>query len=237
MSEVAPARRISVCLLASHPVVLSEFHQRLLGSPFRLQPKKLDAPLFGDEADGAAIPRASLYVIDAEEAPAMLEALVSRIVARYPSAGILLVGDRFREEDLFRLLRMGVKGLLAHVQLAFQLERAIQAVSEGGYWVPRDLLSRFVDQVVRKPAQPALSRRLTPELSRREREVVQGLLANLSNKEIGKRLNISERTVKFHVSNLLAKFGVRRRADLIVLCYQEFPAVPGSLPTAAAAGV
>jgi DNA-binding CsgD family transcriptional regulator len=43
----------------------------------------------------------------------------------------------------------------------------------------------------------------------------------MKNKEIALRLNISERTVKFHVSNLLAKFGVRRRADLILLCYQR----------------
>jgi two-component system, NarL family, response regulator DesR len=47
------------------------------------------------------------------------------------------------------------------------------------------------------------------------------LLENLVNKEIGSRLNISERTVKFHVSHILSKFGVRRRADLILLCYQK----------------
>jgi DNA-binding NarL/FixJ family response regulator len=59
------------------------------------------------------------------------------------------------------------------------------------------------------------------ELSRREREVLDALLENLANKEIASRLNISERTVKFHVSNLLSKFGVRRRADLILLCFQQ----------------
>jgi DNA-binding CsgD family transcriptional regulator len=51
--------------------------------------------------------------------------------------------------------------------------------------------------------------------------VLSGLLENLANKEVADRLHISERTVKFHVSNLLAKFGVRRRADLILLCYQR----------------
>jgi DNA-binding CsgD family transcriptional regulator len=51
--------------------------------------------------------------------------------------------------------------------------------------------------------------------------VLNGLLENLANKEVADRLHISERTVKFHVSNLLAKFGVRRRADLILLCYQR----------------
>ena len=56
-------------------------------------------------------------------------------------------------------------------------------------------------------------------LSRREREVLQAVLDNLSNKEIAGQLNISERTAKFHVSNLLAKFGVQRRADLIVMSF------------------
>ena len=49
-------------------------------------------------------------------------------------------------------------------------------------------------------------------------------------KEVAERLHISERTVKFHVSNLLAKFGVRRRADLILLCYQRRNAVGEPLP-------
>ena len=58
-------------------------------------------------------------------------------------------------------------------------------------------------------------------LSHREQEVLTLLLDNLANKELADRLHIAERTVKFHVSNLLAKFGVRRRADLILLCYQR----------------
>jgi DNA-binding CsgD family transcriptional regulator len=60
-------------------------------------------------------------------------------------------------------------------------------------------------------------------VSGREKEVLARLLENKSNKEIANVLNISERTVKFHVSNLLSKYGVQRRADLIVLCYQAQP--------------
>jgi len=58
-------------------------------------------------------------------------------------------------------------------------------------------------------------------LSTRETQVLDRLLENLSNKEIAAKLNISERTVKFHVSNVLTKFGVGRRADLILLRYQQ----------------
>ena len=53
------------------------------------------------------------------------------------------------------------------------------------------------------------------ELSCREKEVLECVLLNLSNKEIGTRLNIAERTVKFHVSALLTKFNVRDRVSLM----------------------
>lgn len=59
----------------------------------------------------------------------------------------------------------------------------------------------------------------------REREVLNGILENLSNKEIASRLNLSVRTVKFHVSSLLVKFGVRDRMGLV----RE--AVLGIMPT------
>ena len=60
--------------------------------------------------------------------------------------------------------------------------------------------------------------------------MLDSLLENLANKEIASKLNISERTVKFHVSNLLSKFGVRRRADLILLCYQRRKTTPLKRP-------
>lgn len=53
------------------------------------------------------------------------------------------------------------------------------------------------------------------KLTRREDEVLGGVVRSLSNKEIGATLNLSERTVKFHVSSLLAKFRVRGRMELV----------------------
>jgi DNA-binding CsgD family transcriptional regulator len=52
-------------------------------------------------------------------------------------------------------------------------------------------------------------------LTRREEEVLGGLMRSLANKEIAATLNLSERTVKFHVSSLLAKFRVRGRMELV----------------------
>jgi DNA-binding NarL/FixJ family response regulator len=55
----------------------------------------------------------------------------------------------------------------------------------------------------------------TVKLTRREEEVLDGILRSLANKEIACELNLSERTVKFHVSSLLAKFKVRSRMELM----------------------
>lgn len=52
-------------------------------------------------------------------------------------------------------------------------------------------------------------------LTRREEEVLGGIMRSLANKEIAASLNLSERTVKFHVSSLLAKFRVRGRMELV----------------------
>jgi DNA-binding CsgD family transcriptional regulator len=52
-------------------------------------------------------------------------------------------------------------------------------------------------------------------LTRREEEVLDGVMRSLANKEIAASLNLSERTVKFHVSSLLAKFRVRGRMELV----------------------
>jgi DNA-binding CsgD family transcriptional regulator len=73
------------------------------------------------------------------------------------------------------------------------------------------------------------------KLTRREEEVLGGVMRSLANKEIASALNLSERTVKFHVSSLLAKFGVRGRMELAREASQK--ALPsGSMPAPAAIG-
>jgi DNA-binding CsgD family transcriptional regulator len=71
------------------------------------------------------------------------------------------------------------------------------------------------------------------KLTRREEEVLDGILRSLANKEIAAALNLSERTVKFHVSSLLAKFRVRGRMELAREASRHTtPAVPIPAPAA-----
>ena len=210
---------MTVCLLSPHPLVLSEF-ERLLGkAEFKVVAKQLESMLAPDLRNMEP-PRAQVYVIDAHAARPATGALLTNILERYPEARLIVVGERHDDANSFSLLRLGVKGLLTYVEARDQLIRALPLVSNGGFWVPRQLLSGFVDSILTGQGRRLKTDTVT-NLSRREQEVLDSLLENLSNKEIASRLNIAERTVKFHVSNLLNKFGVRRRADLILLTFQR----------------
>jgi len=65
------------------------------------------------------------------------------------------------------------------------------------------------------------------KVTRREEEVLSGLMKSLANKEIAATLNLSERTIKFHVSSLLAKFNVRGRMELVREASRH---TPGGVP-------
>jgi DNA-binding NarL/FixJ family response regulator len=211
---------LKVCLLSPHPMVLDEFHRLLEDSGFQITSKQLDSMLAPDLRN-LDIPRAAVYVIDAHAARQATGALLSNILERYATARLLVVGDKLKEADSYSLLRQGAKGILTYAEAREQLPLALPQVAAGGIWVPRPVLSRFVDSILSSTQGRRLRMDSPNELSRREQEVLASLLENLANKEVAERLHISERTVKFHVSNLLAKFGVRRRADLILLCYQR----------------
>lgn len=220
MAKASAKTALKVCLLSPHPMVLDEFQRLLENSGFQIVSRKLDSMLAPDLRN-LDVPHAAVYVVDAHAARQATGALLGNILEHHAGARLLIVGDKFKESDSYAMLRQGVKAILSYEEARAQLSRALPLVAEGGFWVPRDVLSRFVDSILSSTAGRHLRGDTSAELSRREQEVLAALLENLANKEVADRLHISERTVKFHVSNLLAKFGVRRRADLILLCYQR----------------
>jgi DNA-binding NarL/FixJ family response regulator len=223
---------IEVCLLSSHPMVLDKLRRLLEKSGCQICSKQLISTLAPDLST-LEVPNASVYVIDGHAACLSTGALLRNILDKHENARLLVVGDGFTEADCHSMLRQGVKGILNYEEAREQLRRALPLVAAGGFWVPRAVLSRFVDTILGTTSAHRLSMNPPAELSRREQEVLNLLLGNLANKELADRLHVTERTVKFHVSNLLAKFGVRRRADLILLCYQRRGDV---IPSTAAPG-
>jgi DNA-binding NarL/FixJ family response regulator len=216
--RASQAERRAICLLSPHPLVLGEFERLLSKAGFHLECHRLGSTL---SPDLRRLSPASVFVVDAHLPRPATEAVLVGILERFPAARLLVAAETLDEASSFPLLRLGVKGLIRYAETRELLPRALDAVARGGFWAPRALLSRFMDSMlirIRSRNQWG-----SADISGREREVLEALLASLSNKEIAGKLEISERTVKFHVSNLLAKFGVERRQHLLLHCLQVRP--------------
>jgi DNA-binding NarL/FixJ family response regulator len=223
----APARprrrraksRPVVCLISANPLALPELHRMAARARLRTKRTHLDLNSRPD-AHEVRVPHASVYVLDGWSTGPMTEAVVAAIRARHPTARLVVLIRKITETVGFSLLQLGVKGLVAQKQAETYMAPAIAAVAGGGVWIPRDLIASFLDRVLRTDAErhtPTQAKRL----SARERQVLDCVLKSQSNKEIGVTLNISESTVKFHLTQLFQKFGVRRRADLILQSIQQ----------------
>jgi DNA-binding NarL/FixJ family response regulator len=209
--------KVSVCVLAAHPLVLAQV-ERILNTTSPSNAGRLSVINGGQQN----MPRASVYVLDAASCANGAVAEVRQLLSSDPEAQVLVLGDGFNDEQAFEFLHAGAKGLLTHEKMEEQLPKALSTISSGGFWVWRRMLSRFVLALSGSSRRAAET--LVPgdvRLSQRERQIASALCKNLTNKEIANELNISERTVKFHVSNLLSKFNVQRRSDLVMLWYGQ----------------
>lgn len=216
---------VTVCLISSHPGQLAEMERVLSGGQFKLRSVRLQFA-FGKEIESIRLPRAAIYVIDTSSPRAATESLLEAIRSRFPKSRTVVVSETQQDAAAFPYLRLGVKGIVRYADVNEDLKRAIQVVIAGGFWISGSQLVRFVDSIL--DARSRQTVRAEPSyLTRREREVLMAILQGLSNKEIGDKLHISERTVKFHVSHLLAKFKAQRRADLIAKHYQIWPVHAG----------
>ena len=205
--------RSRVGLFWCHPLVLPQFEQLISSTGYQLLARRLEANRIPD-FENLSVPKAPVYVVEAHSELSVTEAVVTGLHARQPAARILMLAESFFDPTAFALLRLGVKGLITYAEAERTLPQALDELTSGGLWVGRALLSRFVDSALCTVPLRVYATGFEG-LTRREREVLEAVLDNLSNKEIAHRLHMSERTAKFHVSNLLVKHGVRKRADLL----------------------
>ncbi len=140
-----------------------------------------------------------------------------------PSTKILAVADAPDENEGVSVLKAGARGYCARSIDPEHLAKAVAAVQKGEIWAPRKLIPRLIadlrglidGRVTREP-QPALETRLD-NLTARQRVVADLISRGASNKEIASRLNISERTVKAHLTEAFRNVGVSDRLQLALL--------------------
>lgn len=121
------------------------------------------------------------------------------------------------DERIVSAVRAGAKGYLLKGAPREELFTAIRVVNAGGSLLQPLVASRLLERVGEEEAPEADVESLTP----REREVLDWLAQGSPNKEIAQRLGISQRTVKFHVSAILAKLGATNRTEAAAVARQR----------------
>lgn len=124
---------------------------------------------------------------------------------------ILVLATVSTDETVERVLRFGAAGLVGKQETVATLARAIQAVACGELWANRRATAHVIE-VLSEPAREAAPERLTP----REWEIADAVGKGLRNKEIARRLKISEKTVKSHMNNIFRKLQVDNRFAVVL---------------------
>lgn len=132
-----------------------------------------------------------------------------RIRAACPATRVLILTVSERKADFMGALRAGARGYLLKSMESQEVLAAIRQVAAGEAVLPPKLAARLLDEL----AEPLPTAPAAEELSERELDVLHYLAQGHGNKEIAAALNISENTVKTHVRSILAKLGVRSRAE------------------------
>jgi DNA-binding NarL/FixJ family response regulator len=152
-----------------------------------------------------------------------------RITADPQTSGVrVLVLTTFDvDEYVFAALRAGASGFLLKDATPEELLAAIRVVAAGEALLAPAATRHLVDAFVSRPSLGRPDARLVGELTGREREVLGLVAQGLSNAEIACRLVVSTATAKTHVSRILAKLGLRDRAQLVIAAYESGLIAPG----------
>jgi len=222
----ADGRPATRCLIADDQAMVREGFAAVLAA----QPGLL---VVGQAADGAEAVRQArelrpdLVLMDVRM-PVMdgLEA-TRRIMSAPPAPRVLMLTTFDLDDYVYAALRAGASGFLLKDATAAELVQAVRVVASGDALLAPSVTRRLIADFARQPRSDPPFPLALGALTQRETEVLRLIARGLSNAEISDTLVIAEQTTKTHVGRILAKLGLRDRAQAVVLAYESGLVAPG----------
>ncbi|WP_232326635.1 response regulator transcription factor [Microbispora sp. ATCC PTA-5024] len=207
--------------------------QELVRTGFRMvlgaQP---DIEVVGEAADGRAAVE-TLRTLEADvvlmdvRMPRMDGVEAARLICATPGGPRVLILTTFDlDEYAFAAIKAGASGFLLKDVPPAELVTAIRSVHSGDAVVAPSTTRRLLDRFAVLLPEGDARTRDAGLLTAREREVLYHVARGLSNGEIAARLHLAEATVKTHLGRILAKLGLRDRAQVVVYAYETGVVTP-----------
>jgi DNA-binding NarL/FixJ family response regulator len=141
---------------------------------------------------------------------------------RLPALGVVVLASAENEEELYEAVRVGISAYLPRTAEGAAVLQAVRQAAMGNYLIddlvlthPRVAARVLRDFRERNSAQADISPLMAP-VSAREIEILDHIARGNSNKQIARRLSISDQTVKNHISSILRKLAVNDRTQAVV---------------------
>jgi len=205
--NAAVATKIRVILADDHPVVRD-------GLAAIVNQQK-DMTVVAEAQDGAdAVSlyeehRPDVMVLDLRMPRRDGVSVVEEVLEHHPKARLLIMTTYDGDEDIFRSLSKGAKGYLLKDAPRTEILSAIRAVAADQPYTSGAIAAK------------ALQRMARPSLTQRELDVLQQIAEGRSNKDIGRRLKITEGTAKTHVKAILTKLDAMSRTEAVAVAHKR----------------
>ena len=209
------ADSIRILIADDHPVVRDGLHAMLSTQP--------DFVVVGEVVNGAeavdqtAELQPDVILLDLEMPELDGVTALTQIRARDPLARVIILTAYDADERIVSAVVAGAKGYLLKGSPRDEIFNAIRVVQAGGSLLQPVVASKLMQHVSQQASQPEGVEALTP----REFEVLSLLAEGKSNKQIAASFFVSERTIKFHVSSILAKLSAANRTEAVKIAVQR----------------
>ncbi len=141
--------------------------------------------------------------------------LIRELVAALPALRIIVLTASTDGSDLLGAMEAGAHGFVLKGISASELRAVVRQVARGGHYVPPALAAHLLSAMTRTRVDPLA------KLTAREMDVLRLLASGHTNREIGDRLHLAEKTVKHHVTQILDKLGLRSRTEAALLAQRQ----------------
>lgn len=151
-----------------------------------------------------------------------LDGTMSTLIKEHPEAKIVVMADVPDEADAFAAIASGAFGYCHAYSSAKVLKEVFTVINHGGIWMGQEFLRKMILATSKLVGNPSEEIKATLKLlTKRERDVALQAAKGLSNKEIARVLNITERTVKAHLSSVFERLQVKDRLQLALILNEK----------------
>lgn len=208
-------------------IVIADAHALFREALRELLDDQPDFEVVGDAGDGRSFvdlvraARPAVALLDLHM-PGMsgLDAL-AELSQTAPDVHTLIVASDASDDEVVEALHRGARGVVMKHGATEHLFKSIRMVVAGQYWVGRDTVGGLIARMQRKADPTASDRAPNYGFTARELQLVAAVVDGCTNNDIALQLQISQKTVKHHLTKIFAKAGVSNRLELALFAVQH----------------